>query len=411
MEKLYNEEDFEDLRPYSDSECVRVIDRLMDSNELFFGLGRLAFPRLSRFSPSLAALISRWIIASRVSKVKDIESFQLQVMRWFFFRMLKKTTHGITYEWDEPLESGGHLFLSNHRDIAVDPAVVCYCLNLNKLNLPMIGIGDNLLTNPIATDIMKLNQSFIVQRSFASMREMIKTLTKLSHFIRFSTEEQGKGVWLAHREGRAKDSRDRTSPAVLKMLRLSVPKDKSWKEALAPLKIRTASISYQYDPCVFYKAKALLKDKKLRKRGGDAEQMQTEDNPGLHEMTLGVSGFKGKVHVAFGCMNPLHGADSLDTIVAGLDREIIGNHKLFNTNFYCLQKLVELGLESQDIFERAVAAFKPDSVTSKLLAEQFAKEDMSEEIYHNCLRIYANPVIEKLEIWEQEQKKQAQPKT
>ena len=111
MDAQFNSSSFDDIRPYTDEECLGVIERLLEQNEIFFRVGRMAFPRISRISPSWAALLCRMIISNKLRTVHNIKSFQLKVIAWFFFRMLNKTSDGITNIWqDEPDENKSYLF-------------------------------------------------------------------------------------------------------------------------------------------------------------------------------------------------------------------------------------------------------------------------------------------------------------
>ena len=392
MDAQFNSSSFDDIRPYTDEECLGVIERLLEQNEIFFRVGRMAFPRISKISPSWAALLCRMIISNKLRTVHNIKSFQLKVVAWFFFRMLNKTSDGITNIWqDKPDENKSYLFLSNHRDIAVDPAVVCHNLFLRDLPFPLVGIGDNLLSNRYAADVMRLNRSFIVKRSFSSVREMLKEIKHLSCFIRFSIE-QGENVWLAQREGRAKDSRDKTSPAVLKMLRLSKGKEISVAAALNSLNIRSVSISYQYDPCAIYKAKELTWGKRKKATGGDATDLQ--------ELGAGMTGYKGKIHVYISQQMIWDDDASITDIANSLDKEIVSNYKLFNSHFYALEQLVKRGLESTATLESALKAFKPDTTECPYLEKRIKAEltDSNPQLLESYLRVYANPVIEKLAL-------------
>ncbi len=393
MDEKFDLDEFSDIRPYNDEECLPVVKRLLDNNQLFFRLAKIAFPRITRISPTWGALISRWTIVNRLRNVKDIKSFQLVMMNWFFFRMLAKTTDGINHQWlDNPTPEDklkqGNLLLSNHRDIAVDPAVVAHSLFMRNNPLPLVGIGDNLLSNPYVADVMKLNRGFIVQRTLESAKQMFFAMQKLSKFIHYSIGQK-ENVWLAQREGRAKDSRDRTSRAVIKMLKLHSGKEESWANALNPLNIRTVAISYQYDPCVIYKAKTLLEGNKKKKVGTDAAD--------LDELVQGITGKKGMVNVVVSKNIVWQDDVSLDEVIVKLDAEIISNYKLYNSHFYCLKKLVGLGLEDEDKLTLAQEAFKPETTECKIL-EKSLTEKLGKEVYVTCLYIYANPILEKLSL-------------
>lgn len=392
MEKQLSLSDFDDIRPFMDDECLGVIKKLMDNNAIFFKLSKMAFPRFSRFFPSWTALLCRSFIAFKLKNIHDIHSFQINIIGWFFFRLLDKTSDGITHIWKhEPKGNKGYLLLSNHRDIAVDPAVICHSLYLKNMPLPMIGVGDNLLSNRQTADLMRLNQSFIVKRTFASVKEIPAALRHLSMFIRFSIDKN-KSIWLAQREGRAKDSRDRTSTAVLKMLCLSCNKDIPVAEALNSLNIRPVSISYQYDPCDIYKAKGMAFGERKKTMGGDSAD--------LEELSQGITGYKGKINVVIcDCLN-WHKDKDIKQIKEELDKEIISGYKLFNSHFYGLAELVKYGWESAEILQKAKDVFQPQSMECRYLTKRIKKklQDAEPKLLEAYLRIYANPILEKLSL-------------
>lgn len=149
-------------------------------------------------------------------KLTTVESIQLEVKK-YLEQTLKSTSRGVTYSGLDKLDRNqSYLFVSNHRDIAMDPALVNYGLYINDHQTVRIAIGDNLLRKPCATELMKLNKSFIVKRSAKGPREMMKALGTLSAYIKDSLDT-GNSVWIAQREGRAKDGNDLTDPALLKM--------------------------------------------------------------------------------------------------------------------------------------------------------------------------------------------------
>ena len=136
-----------------------------------------------------------------------------------------------------------YLFISNHRDIAMDPAFVNWVLYQNGFKTLRIAIGDNLLTKPFASDLMRLNKCFIVNRSATSPREKLKAAKKLSAYMHHSLTQDKSNLWIAQREGRAKDSLDITNPAIISMLALNKPKQEAFGDYIASLNIVPVSIS------------------------------------------------------------------------------------------------------------------------------------------------------------------------
>ncbi len=275
-------------------------------------------------------------------------------------RMIEDSTAGFSVSGLEALDADTpYLFMSNHRDITLDPAFTNYALYHNGFDTVRIAIGDNLLTKPYVSDLMRLNRSFIVKRSARGPREVFKAYRELSAYIRHSIQQDGAPVWIAHREGRAKDGVDRTEPAIIKMLAMSQDrKQESFEDFVADLHIVPVAISYELDPCDALKAAELHQLSST----GSYEKAEHED---VASIAAGIRGNKGLVHVAFG--EPL--ANSFDTpeaVATELDRQIIENYKLHGTSLYAWRALyggeppMELGELSGSCseaeFERRMAA-------------------------------------------------------
>ena len=145
-----------------------------------------------------------------------------------------------------------YLYISNHRDIILDSAFLCAKFIEKKIDTVEIAIGDNLLINPWIEDLVRINKSFIVQRGL-NARQVLESSKRLATYIKYTLQVKKNSIWIAQREGRAKDSDDRTQESLLKMLNLSG--EKSFIENLKELNICPLSISYEYDPCDYLKAK------------------------------------------------------------------------------------------------------------------------------------------------------------
>ena len=264
---------FADIRPYHDNEVAPAIARLIADREFIQAILHYRFPRLSGpFGWLLSPLVRLWL-KRRWSRLKSVKAVQLQVAG-FMDRMIASTTDKVTYSGLENLDpTQTYLFLSNHRDIAMDPALVNWCLHQQGFATVRIAIGDNLLRKACATELMKLNKSFIVKRGAKGPREMLKNLTQLSAYIKHSLDEQH-SVWIAQREGRAKDGNDQTDPTILKMFYMQGKKQGlSFSEYLHSLNIVPVCISYEYDPCDTDKINELWQKKTL----GNYHKTEFED--------------------------------------------------------------------------------------------------------------------------------------
>ncbi|HIG36285.1 MAG TPA: hypothetical protein EYQ12_01375, partial [Oceanospirillaceae bacterium] len=174
---------FHDIRPYNDDEVRPVIYALIHNKELLDVLGRFKFPRTkSLLGPAMNPLV-RWALKREFEGVDTVFAWQ-KIISKYMGKTLKRTVSQLTYSGLEYLQSGkGYLFISNHRDITMDPALVSYGLEQNGLETPRVAIGDNLLQKPYVSDIMRLNKSFVVKRSATGIREKMKSYMDLSSYI------------------------------------------------------------------------------------------------------------------------------------------------------------------------------------------------------------------------------------
>ena len=207
-----------------------------------------------------------------------------------------RVSSGIKSEnWENIDRSVEHLFLSNHRDIVFDAGLFNILRHEQGLETTEIAIGDNLLIHPWIDKLVRLNKSFLVRRGL-SVKERLVASKHMSEYIHYAINEKKESVWIAQREGRAKNSDDRTQDSLLKMLAL-YPDNKPFLESLREMNLIPLSISYEYDPCDYLKAKEF----QLKRDNPEYKKSPQDD---LINMQTGVMGFKGKVkyHIA-GCIN------------------------------------------------------------------------------------------------------------
>ncbi|MCX2979377.1 glycerol acyltransferase [Halieaceae bacterium IMCC14734] len=323
---------FAEIRPYNDSEVAAVLERLLADPEFLGALTRFRFKRLSGVLPGLLRRLVGWQLRRQLKGVASVTAMQA-VIEGYMDRMISDTTAGFSVSGLDQLDPGQpFLFMSNHRDIAMDPAFTNYALWSSGHNTVRIAIGDNLLTKPYVSDLMRLNKSFIVRRSVRGPRQILKAYRDLSAYIRHSLLEEQAPIWIAQREGRAKDGVDRTEPAIIKMLAMSQDKaNESFSEYIGGLNIVPVTISYELDPCDEAKARELA----AVASSGSYEKAEHED---VESIAKGIAGNKGQVHVAFG--TPLKGDyDNADAVAAEIDRQICANYVLHGTNIYAYRAL------------------------------------------------------------------------
>ncbi len=338
---------FAEIRPYHDDEVPAALARLMADEALLAAIAHFRFPSLSRWLGWLLKPLIRSALQRRWAKVRTVRDVQMEVAH-FMESMIASTTEGVTYSGLEQLDSQkGYLFISNHRDIAMDPAFVNWGLYKCGLETVRIAIGDNLLRKPCATELMRLNKSFIVKRSVKGPREMMKAFNELSAYIAHSLGD-GHSIWIAQKEGRAKDGDDKTDPAILKMFYMAGKQQKrGFAEYMQSLNIVPVAISYEFDPGDEAKARELVE----RAQSGSYEKGEFED---IDSIVAGIVGFKGRVHVSLG--KPLSGDyDSPEELALAIDQAIHSQYRLFPSNLLAAGQADGVTAEERQRFEARLA--------------------------------------------------------
>ncbi|EKO3367160.1 1-acyl-sn-glycerol-3-phosphate acyltransferase [Vibrio fluvialis] len=357
---------FVEIRPYNDDEIPAAIDRLINDEEFIAAILQHRFERQPSWLKSLMGPFVKAYLKFKWAKLTSVEAIQLEVKK-YLDQTLEHTTRGVTYSGLNQLDKNtAYLFVSNHRDIAMDPALVNYGLHITGHRTVRIAIGDNLLKKPCATELMKLNKSFIVKRSAKGPREMMKALGTLSGYIKHSLDT-GNSIWIAQKEGRAKDGNDFTDPAILKMFHVEGRKQKmEFADYVKSLRIVPVSIAYENDPCDIAKARELYE----KATHGKYEKAEFED---IESIIQGIVGDKGRVHVAFGSVID-QTFETPEALADEIDRQIHENYQLYPIN------LLAAGEESEDI---------TPAVRAKL-NEKLAQ--LPEGAHTYLLDSYANPV-------------------
>lgn len=375
--------DFDDIRPYHDSEVRSTLDRIVADPELTRVITQFKFPQASQIFGWLLRPLVKRKLQQELTGINDVKGFQ-DVIEKYMSKMIESTMSGFSVSGLEQLDAAKpYLFISNHRDIAMDPAFVNWSLYHNNCNTLRIAIGDNLLSKPYVSDLMRLNKSFIVNRSAKAPREKLKAAKHLSAYIHHSIVNELSSIWIAHREGRAKDGLDKTNSAVLGMIGLNKPKDVLLADYIRQLRIVPVSISYELDPCDAAKAHELYE----QRTHGAYEKEEHED---ARSIALGITGQKGRVHVAFGSMLDAD-FENMDAVVAEIDRQIVANYYLHPTNCFAYEALygqvpdVKVGVEQKPYAPQAYTQEKADFMARM--------ETIPAQERDIALGIYANPIV------------------
>ena len=383
--------DFDAIRPYNDPESVAAIQRIIASDECLNLIIGMKFPRLASFFSWLIRPIFRMSLSRKAKRIHSVADFQ-KIVAGYLDAMLAEQTDGVSIHGLENINfKKPCLFMSNHRDIALDPALVNYAMYQNGADTIRIAIGDNLLTKPFASDLMRANKSFIVKRSVSGPRELLKTLKNLSAYIWHSLHVDGESVWLAHREGRAKDGLDKTDPAVIKMLTIAKPKSSSIADYVRELRIVPVSISYQYDPCDELKAHELT----MIKQQGSYNKAEHED---IKSIGRGIAGYKGRIDIRFSPALTGDYETAVD-VAEALDRAISSNYQIQSSNLVAYELVYgKASLDAALITMGVCSNHMPDMdrASRQVFLDRMAA--ISDEDFLCALNMYANPIVNRLRL-------------
>lgn len=375
---MHTPKEFDDIRPFEPEELPEVYNRLLDNQQ---------FQRvLSYFYPD----VPLEKIGARMRACTTNLDFQKVFGNEFVTFVLNRAAKSWDMNHSAISPEHNYTFMSNHRDIVLDSAILSKLLIDAEFKTTCeIAIGDNLLSLPWVKDLVRVNKSFIVKRS-ASFREMLTSSKTLSRYMHFAIQEKKENIWIAQREGRAKDSDDRTSESILKMM--SMGGEGSIVERLTQLHIVPMTISYEYDPCDYLKAAEF----QLKRDNPDWKKGPQDD---IISMQTGIMGYKGHVHYHCSpCIDEyLQTLDSempknelYATIVRHIDREIHRHYRLFPNNYIAHDLLT--GKDEQ------TAHYQPaDKVNfERYLSEQLEKITVPQPdiafLRERILTMYANPL-------------------
>ncbi|WP_051639610.1 1-acyl-sn-glycerol-3-phosphate acyltransferase [Succinivibrio dextrinosolvens] len=354
-----NDPVFDDIRPCRDDEVQSELNKIISDEMVINSILRFRYPIFSKKFGFLLKPFVKAYLKNKVSKITTIRQFQ-EMVSSFMKKVVDSTTDGVELVGFDKLEKNkGYLFISNHRDISLDPAFIDLALFLSGRDTVRIAIGDNLLRLPAATSLMRLNRSFIVRRSIEAPREKLKALTHLSNYIGLSIEE-GISIWIAQREGRAKDGNDKTEDAVLKMISLyGRQKKQDFKEYMSSLNIVPVSITYEYDPNDLAKAKELYE----KEKNGEYKKNEFED---IDTITRGIRGYKGHVKLVAG--EPITGGfETAEELSAIIDKFVWNNYELYPSALISAGVTDGISDSDKEKFESRIASY-PEYLRDRIKA-------------------------------------------
>ena len=377
--------DFSDIAPYADHEFHERMERLVKEPGFLHVINYTMPPQ------DVPALIEELL------KIDNKYDFQHQVMFPFLEMLAKTTTSGISLGGVKYLNpSTNYTFITNHRDIVLDASFLNLAFLRKGLPTSEVAIGNNLLIFDWITDLVRLNKSFVVKRN-TGLREGLLAAKKLSAYIHFCILEKGESVWIAQREGRSKDSSDKTQESLLKMLAMAG--QGGFMEQLKEINLMPVSISYEFDPNDYLKAREFL----MRKRDPEFKKSQRDD---LFSMETGLLQFKGKVH--FQLTPRING--KLDEIGEFGDNNRAAHHVgcLIDQAIHRSYQIFEINYVSYDLLhdtDRFKSKYteekKQETITylnnqlDKVELDDITPEER-EYMWQMMLTMYANPLKNKL---------------
>lgn len=375
-------EEFDEIRPYSPEELPKIFEELLSDSD-FIEVIKKVLP-----DTPIEAL------ANILRNCKTNLDVQKNIFYGLLHDIIKKCSDGFSFDSSQIADKNkGYTFISNHRDIVLDSGFLSVGLIDNGFPTTVeIAIGDNLLIYPWIKKLVRVNKAFIVQRAL-SMRQMLEASARMSRYIHFAVTQKQENIWIAQREGRAKDSNDRTQDSVLKMLAMGGSGDVI--DSLKELNIVPLSLSYEYDPCDFLKAQEM----QLKR---DVEGFKKSQQDDLVNMQTGIFGYKGRIHFQTGpCINDeleaLRGLPKVEIFTKVseiIDRYIHRNYRMYPANYIACDMLNGNKAMAEHYTAEDKAKFEV-YLEKKISLINIPDKDI-DFLRERILTMYANPAINHL---------------
>ena len=376
---MTSDSEFDSIRPYCGSEVEAARDRLCQSQEFL-----TLFSHLTRMDKDS--------IIHALKGIRTRNEFQQYFFGPAILSLIGSTTDGVTLEGMELVRPDlSYLFMSNHRDIILDSAILNVLLRQHGNKYTRAAIGSNLLINEWVTDLVKLNSCFVIERD-VTVREMLSSSAIRSKYIREVIEENEDSVWIAEREGRTKNGDDRAQQSLLKMLKMSGPSN--FADNFRELHLMPLSISYEWEPCDALKTQELY----TRTVG---EYIKTPQDD-MNSMLTGLSDYKGRVHFHISSLTeeeldslnelPSNG-ERIEALAAMIDHKIHANFKLWPNNYIAYDLL-----HSENKFSKCYTQEEKTKFI-QVMTQKMDKLEGNISLLNNIfLEMYANPVKNSLKL-------------
>jgi hypothetical protein len=374
-------EDLENIQPYNDEEAVAALQKLARHP---------AVPVISKY---IFPEFPIGTLKKMLMDIKGVDDFQYSIVSKAVNVVVGRSSSGFTYDGVENLRKidGKFLAVSNHRDIVLDPALTQWMLMLNNVPLTEICVGSNLLANGVVETLLRSNRMITVIRGI-SAREVYLSSQILSKFIRSEITSGKSSVWIAQREGRTKNGLDVTEQGLLKMFDMSGTGD--FKANFKELNIVPMSISYEYEPCDYRKAREIL----IKQMTGEYHKKEDED---MHSILTGIRQWKGGIHLSVGA--PLTDKeitrsswyeknDRYQAIRRILDERIISGYRLWKTNYMGYDLMTGGSKYSDKYTQEDLKKFREYTEHKLSRAEKKLDKNVLRDIFWH---IYGNPVAAK----------------
>ena len=390
----YDIKEFDEIRPYEAGEMKQAFNDLLNDRQFSV--------MLKGFVPWLPKSLRNGLLKLAFTGVKTPLDFQMRFMKPIVWHIIHKHTDGCTFN-DDGLkfcskQDDRYTFVSNHRDIVLDSAFLD--VMLVKQGYPTtveIGIGDNLLIYPWIKRLVRMNKAFTVRRGLTP-HEMLRSSQLMSRYIHYAVTQKHENIWIAQREGRAKDSDDRTQESVMKMLAMgsseSLPVDK-----LRDLNIVPLTISYEYDPCDYLKAQEFQ-----QKRDNPAFKKSRQDD--LDNMKTGIFGYKGRV--TYCCAAPINSwIDELKDfprneffakLCERMDQELHRNYTLYPCNYIAFDILEHSGVSNDSVHYTSADCQRFEQYLQQQLSKITIPNKDEAFLRERMLTMYANPLRNYLKV-------------
>lgn len=376
---MTSDSEFNSIRPYVDGEIEKATQRLSGSDDFLS-----VFTQLTR--------MDKQVIVNTLAQVHDRDDFQHYFFGPAMDAVIKNTSDGVTVQGLENLSPDvSYLFISNHRDIILDSAILNLLLRKNGFKYTQAAIGSNLLVNEWVTDLVKLNSCFVIERDIP-VREMIVSSVLRSQYIRKTLQEKHNSIWIAQREGRTKNGDDKTQPSLLKMFKMSGSKE--FIENFRELHIVPVAISYEWEPCDD------LKTNELYTRTVSEYTKTPEED--MRSMQTGLGTYKGRINFTIDKpideeLNDIAGLPSngerLEALARLIDLKIHRNFKLWPNN-YIAYDLAHSGNKFSHLYKEEEKEHFIQTMTQKI-----DRIEGNRSLLNNIfLEIYANPVKNSISI-------------